>query len=389
MKGIQYFRSTIFLVLSLHKNISSDGLIIFPAPLPISTSESHSIDPIEIKVVERRRMTYDMFNPMGNRHRWDEVVLLSFLQQNDYISDFRSDRGQKSPSPISSTSLATAKADEMMEVKMNGKLFENDKVERILDANTIQLKKKGVVRLAGVRMPSVGGGGTNSNFQFPACFEYNPSYKVRQLLPKNTVVKIQIDDSASKNGIPQVVVIRDEDSLVVNEALVKTGFAVVKNGFAKQQSSRSLSNQLIIDADSLMDLQEAARSKGLGIFSKCKQENSNGVADANFVAEFEPLERSMETVYLSDGGKRQLRDETTKRTFSSENPPKNPGDTKGCSDFETYEDALKWYEIYEPYYGDVAKLDRDGDGVPCPGLPHTTIREQYRMKVPTASVGMK
>lgn len=60
----------------------------------------------------------------------------------------------------------------------------------------------------------------------------------------------------------------------------------------------------------------------------------------------------------------------------------NPGDTKACSDFETYEDALRWYERYWPYYGDVAKLDRDDDGVPCPGLPHTKNRDLYRMKVP-------
>ena len=26
------------------------------------------------------------------------------------------------------------------------------------------------------------------------------------------------------------------------------------------------------------------------------------------------------------------------------------------------------------------RLDRDGDGVPCPGLPHTTDRERYRFK---------
>lgn len=59
----------------------------------------------------------------------------------------------------------------------------------------------------------------------------------------------------------------------------------------------------------------------------------------------------------------------------------------GCSDFATYEDAFRWYEYYQPYYGDVAKLDRDGDGVPCPGLPHTTNQQQYRMKVPSKSRG--
>ena len=70
-------------------------------------------------------------------------------------------------------------------------------------------------------------------------------------------------------------------------------------------------------------------------------------------------------------------------------PPANPADVprpvrsvRGCSDFSTYEEALGWYETYAPFYGDVARLDRDGDGVPCPGLPHTTVAEQYRMKIP-------
>ena len=57
----------------------------------------------------------------------------------------------------------------------------------------------------------------------------------------------------------------------------------------------------------------------------------------------------------------------------------------GCSDFNTYEDALRWYEYYKPFYGDVAKLDRDNDGIPCPGLPHTKNQDQYRMKVPSSS----
>lgn len=54
----------------------------------------------------------------------------------------------------------------------------------------------------------------------------------------------------------------------------------------------------------------------------------------------------------------------------------------GCSDFATYEDALRWFEYYKQWYGDVAKLDRDGDGIPCPGLPHTKVQEMYRIKIP-------
>jgi hypothetical protein len=48
--------------------------------------------------------------------------------------------------------------------------------------------------------------------------------------------------------------------------------------------------------------------------------------------------------------------------------PANPGDTKNCSDFATYAQAKAWFDTYFPYYGDVAKLDQDGDGIPCEGL---------------------
>ena len=49
--------------------------------------------------------------------------------------------------------------------------------------------------------------------------------------------------------------------------------------------------------------------------------------------------------------------------------PDNPGDTKNCSDFETYQEAKTWFDTYFPYYGDVAGLDGDGDEEPCESLP--------------------
>ena len=49
--------------------------------------------------------------------------------------------------------------------------------------------------------------------------------------------------------------------------------------------------------------------------------------------------------------------------------PSNPGDTKNCSDFATYAAAKAYFDMYFPYYGDVAKLDNDNDGEPCESLP--------------------
>jgi Excalibur calcium-binding domain len=49
--------------------------------------------------------------------------------------------------------------------------------------------------------------------------------------------------------------------------------------------------------------------------------------------------------------------------------PANPGDSKNCSDFTFERDAQAWFNYYFPYYGDVAHLDDDHDGLACESLP--------------------
>lgn len=49
--------------------------------------------------------------------------------------------------------------------------------------------------------------------------------------------------------------------------------------------------------------------------------------------------------------------------------PANPGDSKNCGDFRTWREAQDWFEYYYPYYGDVAGLDRNYDGIACESLP--------------------
>ena len=46
----------------------------------------------------------------------------------------------------------------------------------------------------------------------------------------------------------------------------------------------------------------------------------------------------------------------------------NPGDSKNCKDFASYGEAKAWFDKYYPTYGDVAKLDGNGDGRPCESL---------------------
>lgn len=57
-----------------------------------------------------------------------------------------------------------------------------------------------------------------------------------------------------------------------------------------------------------------------------------------------------------------------KPTSSPTTKPGNPGDTKNCSDFKTQKEAQAWFDEYFPHWGDVAKLDSDGDGIACETL---------------------
>jgi hypothetical protein len=48
-------------------------------------------------------------------------------------------------------------------------------------------------------------------------------------------------------------------------------------------------------------------------------------------------------------------------------PPPNPGGGRSCGDFLTQPEAQGFFDLYRPYYGDVAGLAQDG--IACPGLP--------------------
>ena len=63
---------------------------------------------------------------------------------------------------------------------------------------------------------------------------------------------------------------------------------------------------------------------------------------------------------------------TTSSSPTASTIPPDPGNTRNCSGasgFSTYAEAKAWFDTYFPYYGDVAKLDGDGDGEPCESLP--------------------
>ncbi len=51
-------------------------------------------------------------------------------------------------------------------------------------------------------------------------------------------------------------------------------------------------------------------------------------------------------------------------TASIDGLPAPPGDSVNC-DFDTPAEAQEWFDTHFRRYGDLARLDRDGDGVPC------------------------
>lgn len=59
---------------------------------------------------------------------------------------------------------------------------------------------------------------------------------------------------------------------------------------------------------------------------------------------------------------------TTSTTTTQPAKPPYPGDSKNCDDFDSWEEAQAWFEYYYPYYGDVAKLDGNKDGIACESL---------------------
>lgn len=245
--------------------------------------------------------------------------------------------------------------------------FEKDEVVRVIDANTVKLKRNGLITFAAVQTPS---GYNAQNFHFPDCMTKSPSSKLRQLLPEKTKVIVKFTDSEGGSRPRAALVEVEKSKVLINSELVREGFAksITRGRLQAEEILPGISKEL-------SQLQDEAKRQGLGIFKIC---NDIDIASDD---QFEPMDRTTEIQWDEDGGKVTVID-NTKMTPSSSIPLKNPGDTRKCSDFKTYEDALRWYETYFPFYGDVAKLDRDGDGVPCSGLPHTQDKARYRIKKP-------
>ena len=202
-----------------------------------------------------------------------------------------------------------------------------DVVVRVMDSDRVKLERAGVVRLAGVRTPTR---------DVPVCYNREPGVKTRGMLSRGAKVEVEADD-----GDANIVV----GGKSVSETLVREGYA-----YATPRRRRESDGDYL--ASVLAEAQEAAKRDQRGLWRPCG-DASPVVPVATFDdIDFQPT------------------------------PTKDYGDApakyKSCAEFEFYEDALA---IFERAPESVRKrLDRDGDGVPCPGLPHTTDQERYRFK---------
>jgi len=285
----------------------------------------------------------------------------SFLSSSFYISSYIDNNNDESDKNVALIPSADIK-----------KKMKEDVVIRVIDANTVKLKDSGLVSFAAVQTPS----GYSGNENFPECMSVSPSSRAKKLLPSKTTVRV-IMLGSENNEKSRALMWRQEDDKLVNIELVRSGMA------KPSKRGREETEKLLPGfTNALQQLQEDAKAQKKGLYQTCEEANElRRTFDAE--SQFEALEWTLETKYTSDGGKPMLRQ---KDNDGERKPPRNPRDTKGCSDFDTYEDALKWFEYYRPFYGDVAKLDRNNDGIPCPGLPHTNDREAYRMKRPDSII---
>ena len=261
-----------------------------------------------------------------------------------------------------------------------GVVLQTDEVVRVVDGNTVQLANNGFVTLAAVQSPSF-----YSNSNNKECMSVYPSTKLKQLLPPRR--KVQFIKLVEENNKKRSLVFTKKISKSNEETSILVNAELIRSGMGKPTiRGQSQAEKLLPGITNYFEyLHEEAKQQKVGMYQPCELDvslssstkNTNEDKEYDFDNQFQPMELAVETQWGDDGGKQILKNNQRK---NDNEPLSNPGDTKQCYDFKTFEDALQWYERYLPLYGDVAQLDKDGDGIPCSGLPHTTNQERYRIK---------
>jgi len=237
-------------------------------------------------------------------------------------------------------------------------------VDRVVDGDTIIARSLGRARLIGINTPETVAPAQQQGAP-PQCFGPEASRRLKELLPAGTRVRLETDVAPTdKYGRSLVYVYREPDYLFINGALVEGGFA------------RAKSYKPNVQYAGLFDsLQKDAEQGHRGLWGACANEDKPAVK--------RPAMRATDGPVVSATMANAARPAVSKSAaMLTEAPPAvttepsmpggklaNPGDTKNCADFKTYAEAKSWYDTYFPFYGDVAKLDGNRDGIPCESLP--------------------
>lgn len=201
--------------------------------------------------------------------------------------------------------------------------LKEDEVDYVVDGDTVKLMSGSRCRLIGVNTPETVAPAQKAGAP-PDCYGPEASSLTKSLLPKGTKVRVEVDaEPTDKYGRTLAYLYRAQDGMFINAELVKQGAA--RHMEVKPN---------VRYAATFLQLEKDASAAGKGLWKACAAGGPAAGAVASTPA----------------------------------GAPPNPGDTKNCKDFSTYADAKAWFDKYFPFYGDVAKLDGDGDGKPCEGL---------------------
>lgn len=240
-----------------------------------------------------------------------------------------------------------------------------DSVQRVVDGDTVILTNVGRARLIGVNTPETVAPAQRQGAP-PQCFGPEASAKTKALLPPGTAVEVESDTEPTDRFGRSLVYLYKTDGgrrTSINEQLVKEGFARAK---AYKPNVRYRETFEAAEAD--------ARAKGIGLWGKCAEGTSGGRSsgkgfDPNVrtaVASSASAQQPSRPAKTQAELKRQQESAVTKG--QDKKPLTNPGDVKNCNDFANYAEAKDYYDLYFPQFGDVARLDGDGDGIPCNAL---------------------
>ena len=214
-------------------------------------------------------------------------------------------------------------------------------IERVVDGDTLLTRSGTRLRMIGMNTPETVSSAQRKDGAPPECFGPEASRYTKQLLPSGAAVRLETDvEPTDQYGRSLAYVFRSTDGMFINGQLVREGFAVQKSYGRNHNYDRLL-----------REYQKEAQQARRGLWGKCSDPS------AATVQRNVPPSPSSLPITTSSSSKRPL------ITVA------NPGDSKNCRDFADYRVAKDWYDMYFSLYGDVARLDGDGDGIPCEALP--------------------